>query len=68
MEMYKKLKRYLVDHHFNQSAIARAIGKPPQTLASVLSGHSRLSADDLVLICNEIGVETKVIENYDITE
>lgn len=61
MQIYEKLRYYINKYHYSRSSLARAIGIQPSTLTMKLNGERKLSADEFVSLCAEMGVECKTI-------
>lgn len=65
MRVEQNVRQYIEDHHFNRSALAKAIGLSPSTLHAVFAGKRKLGADEFIKICDEMGADIKRVINYD---
>lgn len=51
----EKISAFLADNGIKQNFLARKTGIKPQTLSAKLNGTTKLSLDDLELICGVLG-------------
>ena len=65
MTIEEKMKRYIDDHHFNKSALARSINLSPTTFHATLNGKRLLRADEYLTLCEAMGADMSRIAKYD---
>ena len=58
MEVGLKIKNYLNEHGISQTFISRKTGLSLQKLNRSLNGFRKLTFDEYVRICDELGVST----------
>jgi len=60
MEVYKKVLKYIDNNNLEKSTIAKKAGLSSEAFKSMLSGKTKMHADDLRAICLVLNVSPEV--------
>lgn len=64
MNANTRVKRFVEDHGYTQSAIAKKMGIPRWKFNNIMTGRKVLSADELVAFCDAVDKSTDYILSY----
>lgn len=62
--MYTKLRGRIVEKGTTQAALAKAIGISPQAMSKKMNGDTGFSQDDVIKICEYLGIELHEVGSY----
>ena len=60
METNEKLRQFLNERGFKQSAVAKGIGVNHKTFNAMLNGHAPLKVETLVKVCDFCNVKPEI--------
>lgn len=60
MHVYEKVKSYIVQNGYTQTAVAHKAGIPNATFNAILNGKRTMYADDLYAICIALNVSPEI--------
>lgn len=60
----ERIKKYLIDHHYNQSSIAREMGMPIWQFNRFLNNKRTINADELLSLSSVLGVSIDTLLHY----
>lgn len=64
MKTYERMKKYIIDHHLNQSSIAREMGMLKSTFNMMVNGKRHVTAEDLEKFCNAVEAPPELFIDY----
>ena len=65
MSVSQDVQKYLKNHGIKQSFIAEKCGWSKQKTSNIVSGRSKMAADDFLAICSVIGVPYSYFDRTD---
>lgn len=65
MSVSDNIYKIIREKNYKQSAIAVAAGYNPRTFNNLLKGRKRITSNDIIPICNALGVTPNDLFGYD---
>lgn len=60
MQVYEKVRMYIIDNGYKQVAVAKKAGIPKATFNAIMNGKRTLYADDLRVICIALNISPEM--------
>lgn len=60
MQVYEKVRMYIVDNGYKQVVVAKKAGIPKATFNAIMNGKRTLYADDLKAICIALNISPEM--------